>query len=173
MNTISHSALRTPHSAFTLIEFIIVIVILSLISIVGSQLLVQGFRANFTSREITTSDWQARVALERLSRELEGIRSNRSIDLVISPTSQITFTDLNGNVVIYTLSGTQLTRQENAGTAQVLSDSVSSLTFSYHDQNVASTASVTSVRTITVDFTITQGDVVKNYTMTVYPRNFI
>lgn len=158
---------------FTLIEFVVVIVILGLIASVGSQMLVQGFKSQNSSRDITVSDWQARIILERISRELQWIRSNRAADLTISPTTSITFIDADGDTVIYALSGTSLTRQENGGTAQVLADNVSALTFSYQDSSVATTATVTSVRYITVDFTITQGDVLRSYKTTVFPRNFI
>lgn len=159
--------------AFTMIELIIVIVILAIIGISASKLLVSAYQSGYTARDQSDVDWQFRVALERMARDMQGIRSATSSDLTISPTTEIEFTDIRGDTITYKITGSSLTRKENAGSDVEIADNVSNLSFSYHDAAGASTATVTSVRYITVSFDVSRGEIDRSYQTTVFPRNVV
>lgn len=168
----SHEERITNHAGMTLIELVIVITIFAILGAIFSQFLVEAYRGAASSNDLATVDWQARITLERLKRDLREARSATSADLTMSPSSQITFTDVSGNAITYARSGNTLTRQVGAGSAQALAENVTGLTFSYRDLNSAVTATVGDVRLITADITMTLRDVTRTYRFTVYPRNY-
>jgi hypothetical protein len=69
------------------------------------------------------------------------------------------FTDMNGNSITYSLSGTSLMRN-----TQPLADGIGSLTFAYLDRNEAVTSTLANIRYVTVTLTITSNGA--NYTLT-------
>ena len=144
------------HKGFSLLELIIVMVILSIVAAMGSRIIQAGFNSYFTNENVTTANVQARLALERMTRDIHAINSQASI--TTASASQLVFTDVNGVSITYQKTGTQLMRN-----AQVLSDGVNSLSFSYLDRNAAVTAVLTNIRYVTVTLNITSGNV--NYTM--------
>jgi hypothetical protein len=87
--------------------------------------------------------WQAQVAQNRLSRDIE-----TAISITTATSSVCTFLDSDGNSVTYQLSGSSLVRQQNGGTAQALADNISSLSFTYWDANNAITTTVGNIRCI-------------------------
>ena len=159
-----------PHRAaqgFTLVELVIVIVLLGVIAALGSVMLREGFNAYFAGRDLTDADWQARVALGRMTRELREVPS--AADLVsIAPTTQITFRDFGGTQIQYALNGTTLERN-----AVPLADGITALGFSYLDDTQTATAAPAAVRYITVQFTVVQGGTNMSFRATVNPRNLL
>lgn len=149
---------------FTLIEVVIVIVLSGIIAAVASKMLAQGFSAYLAGKNITDADWQGRVAVERMTRDLRAIPSISSISAANA--TQLTYTDSDGNTVNYQLSGSTLTLND-----QALANGVNSFTFSYFDSNGASTETLSTIRYIRIAMNITQTD--NNYSLTtaVYPRN--
>ncbi len=117
--------IKNRQRGFSLIELTLVMMILSIIATIGSQMLGNGFNAYFTGRDLINAEWQGRYAMQRISRELRDVRSATAGDLVIGA-NQITFTDNNANVVTYTLAGNTLTRN-----GQPLADGVANLAFNY------------------------------------------
>src|SRR5689334_11495059 len=103
------------NKGFSLLELIIVMVILSIIAGIGSRIVQAGFNSYYTNQNVTTANVQARLALERMTRDIHAIKDSSSI--TTASASQLTFTDVNGNVITYQLTGTQLMRN-----TQVLSD---------------------------------------------------
>ena len=150
-----------------------VIVVLGIIAATGAQMMGAGFKAYFTGKDITEMDWQARVALERITRELRSVRA--PTDITVTPTNEITFVDVGGNSIRYCMGtiGTcpgavgELTRN-----TQPLASGVSNLTFSYLDRTGVATATPALVFYIVVSFTATQNSISKPYQATVSPRNF-
>ena len=66
--------------------------------------------------------------------------------------TQISFNDINANAITYTLAGTSLQRN---GT--VLADDVTSLTFTYLDAALATTAVAADVRHIAIGLNVSRG----------------
>lgn len=140
---------RRLAKGFSLIELIIVIVLLGIIAGVGSQLMAAGFRSYFLGRDLTAADWQGRLALERMTREIREIPS--SVDLTTMAANQIGFNDMSGNAVSYSL-GASLLRN-----IQPLADNVTALNFTYLDGNGAATAVAADVRFISIGVDISRG----------------
>lgn len=158
---------------FSLFELIMVIIIFSILAAVAAPLMVVGFQAYFTGKGVADVDWQARVALERMTRDLRTIRSPAS--LVITSGSDISFTDADGNVIRYCM-GTVGTCPGAAGelsrNAQPLATSVTALAFSFLTQTGVATVTPAQVFYVTVNFTATNSTTSKAYQATVSPRNF-
>lgn len=157
------------HAGFTLLELIMVIMIISIISALGSRILSQGFTSYFNSKNLIAADWQARIALERMQRDIRAIRSPS--DITTATASQLVFVNTSGNTIAYSLSGANLVRQSNAGAAQVLADGVTSLVFSYYDLNGVVTATLANIRYITISLNVTLNNTNFSVTTSVYPRN--
>ncbi|MEK6731714.1 MAG: type II secretion system protein [Pseudomonadota bacterium] len=152
--------------AFTLIEMIIVITVLSIVAMISANVMYQAFQGTFAQYDLGTVDSQARVILVKMTSEIRTIRSNATSDLILGANT-ITFTDVLGNTITYSLSGNTLMRN-----AQPLADSVTSLAFSYYNASHNVTATSTEVRYITVTIGMTveaQSIVLKT---TIFPRNF-
>lgn len=150
---------------FSLIEMVLVIVIVGIISIVGAQLMGTGFQMYFTGRDTLSVDAQARLALERMTRELRTVRP--ATGLTMLPASEVTFIDVDGTTVRYYLSAGDLLRN-----TQVLAGGISGLSFVYTDSSGAVTGTPAQVLYISVQFTATQGGMSSTYRATVSPRNF-
>ena len=149
---------------FSLIEMILVIVIVGIISIVGAQIMGAGFQSYFTGRDSLGVDAQARLALERMTRELRTVRPATGLTMV--PATEVTFTDVDGTAVRYYINAGDLMRN-----TQVLAGGVSGLGFVYTGSSGAVTAIPAQVFYIGVQFTATQGGISGAYRATVSPRN--
>lgn len=153
---------------FTLLEIILVIVITGIIFSIGSLMLNNLSKAYFTGTELNEIDWQGRIALNRLRRELRNVRSATATDLTLLPASEITFTTTTPETITYSLSGSTLMRN-----AQVLADGISNLNFTYAQNNARSVAATaTETYYITVNFTASSGNISRDFRSTIYPRNF-
>ena len=86
---------------FSLIELVLVIVLLGIIATVGAQLMGSGFQLYFTGRDSLSVDAQARLALERLTRELRAVRV--SSGLTLAPANEANFIGGDGTAVRYCL----------------------------------------------------------------------
>ncbi len=155
------------NQGFTLIEVVITIVILSIIAALGGKILQAGFNAYLTNQYTTTANAQARLALERMTRDIHAINSPSSITTATS--SQLVFRDIYGNSVTYALSGTQLLRN-----SQVLADYVGSFSLAYLNSSGATTASTSAIRYVTVSLNITDSDYFNyNLRTTISTMNFL
>ncbi len=154
---------------FSLIELIVVIVIIGIFTAIGSQILSKAFSGYFDNKYLIEADWQARLALERMQRDIRAIRS--PADITTAGASNLVFIDTSGNTITYSLSGTSLDRQTNASTVQVLADGIQSLTFSYYDENDAVTGTAANVRYITISLHVTLNNTNFTVMTSVYPRN--
>ncbi len=138
-----------------------------------AQLMGQGLMAYVTGRNIAETDWQARVALERMTRELRSVRAPS--DITMTSTADLTIVDADGNAIRYCI-GTVGTCPGAAGelmrNTQPLAKGVSALAFSYLTRTGAVTATPASVYYVIVAFTATQGTISKNFQIAVSPRNF-
>ena len=162
---------RRSACGFSLVELVMVIVILGIVASSGALILSRGFNAYFAGRDMTRADWNARLALERMTRDLREVRS--TVDITTMTANQITYTDLSGNAIIYNLSGTTLTRTQS-GVAAGLANNISALRLSYLQRNGQSAAaSASAVYYITVSAVATSyNNIAVTYHDTVKPRSF-
>jgi hypothetical protein len=148
----------------------------------GAGLLSSVFRSYFASRDITSSDGQARAAFERMTRELRQVRSVAATDLDVASTAQVRFTDTDGNgVCFYRDAATNRLMRSADGpatacgttSAQPLSDFVAGLIFAYYLNDGRTTTSVpASVYYVTVRVDVKDNVVTDTLRATIHPRNF-
>lgn len=161
-------------TGFTLIELILTIVIVGIISGIGASLLRQGVGAVISedARANLTSD--GRLASERMVREIRMARSRTVADLpACCSATTLTFLDITGTQIVYTSAGGNITRQDPSGT-NILASNVTSLTFSYFQQNgITAAVNATQVWTIQVDLTFTRSGESQSFRVRAHPRTFI
>lgn len=169
----SDRALPRSSAGFSLFELIIVVVVFGIVSAAAAPLLHASFQGYFTGRDVTETDWQARVASERMARELRTIRA--PADLTITAGGDITFVDMDGTSIRYclgTVGSCPGAAAELMRNTQPLASGISGLTFSFLTRTSAATALPASVYSVNVDFTATQNTIATSHRFTVSPRNF-
>jgi prepilin-type N-terminal cleavage/methylation domain-containing protein len=158
---------------FSLIELVIVMVLFGIVAAVAAPVLTSGFRAWVTGKDIAEVDWQARIAIERMTRELRAVRA--PADLTIAAANDIAFVDVDGNLIRYCMGsvgscpGTAGALMRNA---QPLATGISALAFSFLTRAAGATATPAQVFYVTVAFTATRNATSKAHRITVSPRNF-
>ena len=165
--------MRTREAGITVLELVLVIILFGMLAAVAAPLLRQGLQAYIVGKDIAETDWQARVAAERMTRELRGIRA--PADLTITSASDITFIDLDGNSVRYCMGavgGCPGATGELMRNGQPLAMGITALTFSFLTRTSAPTGVPAQVFYVNVAYTAAQNDIVKSYSATVSPRNF-
>jgi prepilin-type N-terminal cleavage/methylation domain-containing protein len=158
----------------TLVELVIVIVLTGILFAIGSMVLGEVFRSYFGARDINRVDWQGRVAMERMARELREIRTASPADLAIGTAGEITFMNREGNTVRFYRNGNVLTRSEGGTTnAQPLADYATALSFDYLQSDGATAAATPAqVHFITAILTINDGSTGETLRATVHPRSW-
>lgn len=157
-------------TGYTLLELVIAILIFSIIAGSGVILLSKGLEAFLTARKNIEADWQGRIALEIMTRELHNIRSAN--DITSATGNAITFIDNYGNEISYYVNGSQLMRRnDTTSSTQVLADGTN-LSLTYYDANGTTPVLLTNnIRYILVTLNITYGNANFNLTTGVYPWN--
>ncbi|MDX1902414.1 MAG: prepilin-type N-terminal cleavage/methylation domain-containing protein [Gammaproteobacteria bacterium] len=151
-------------TGFTLIELVITIVLAGIIVVVSMKMISQGLNAYLAGENATNAEQQARIALERMTRDIRAIRSSSSISTATS--SQLTFTDFSGSSVSYTLSGTNLLRN-----SQILASGITSISFTYYDSSGNTTATTASIRYIAMSINVTQSNANFTASTAIFPEN--
>jgi prepilin-type N-terminal cleavage/methylation domain-containing protein len=151
---------------FTLIELVLVIMLVSIVAVIGSVVLGQGMHAFVDFQNITDADWQIRVALETMTREIRNIRY--SSDITVASATQLSFVDNNGKSVSFSLSGNTL--MENS---QVLADGISSMTFTYYNSALSITTTPSAVVLVELQITFTKNNTSTTTQLFWFPRNTI
>jgi prepilin-type N-terminal cleavage/methylation domain-containing protein len=161
-------------SGFTLIETIMVIVVLGILASIGvaAMLEMANSIAFINKREPTRSEF--RLIASKITRDFRRLRNETSINNATS--GLIDFIDNAGNAIIYSLSGTVLTRTEN-GTPYTLSNQVPAFGLSYYDDYGVSVTPAfvvgipTNIRLIRTDLTIQDNAGNLQQDFQVRPRN--
>lgn len=151
---------------FTLVELIVVIVILGTLAVITGPMLQAGFSSYFTQRNLSDADWQGRLALERIARDIRALSSTNNITTTTS--TQFTFVNNANTNVSYTLSGTNLQRN-----ALTLANGINTVTFEYYDSTGAITAVIANIRYITTTLSVTMNNTNLILTTAIDLRNIV
>jgi prepilin-type N-terminal cleavage/methylation domain-containing protein len=161
-------------SGFTLIEIVITIVLVSILAGIAALIILQGVKAYSDEQSRSDVHYQARLAMERMAREIRHARSCAAITGPANPSGTLTFTDINGNAVVFSVSGGNLSRG-----ADILATGITSAQpFRFLDQNGNETTacSVPTVPTdiwfVDISLTAQQGAESLVLNSRVHPRNF-
>ena len=154
---------------FSLVELIVVIVVLGIVAGMGAMVMRDGILGYMRGREITTSDWQGRLALERMTRELRDMAAPNYSNIAATSCNSATFafSDIDAVPISYTQSTTTLLRN-----GLQLADNVTGLRF-YCLQSDGQTFTTTpsAVYYITVSMIVSTANTSAAYRSTVKPRN--
>jgi prepilin-type N-terminal cleavage/methylation domain-containing protein len=163
-----------PHSkGFTLIEIIIVIVILGILSTVAAMIILEGAKSYSIEDSRSNAHYQARLAMERMAREIRLIRSQTAADITTMGANTIRYSDIFGAQMGFRLTGTTIERtQDNAATWQPLATGVTALTFTYFQQDGSTVATATTLWYVVIDITEQPGTEMLSMSTRVHPRNF-
>ncbi|MDA8391037.1 MAG: prepilin-type N-terminal cleavage/methylation domain-containing protein [Gammaproteobacteria bacterium] len=157
---------------FSLIEMVVVIVIVGIVFGIGALLVGRGLGSFDDGQRIDQAAWQARVALDRIDRELRMVRSPTPADLGLGANT-LTFTTLRGTTYSDTLVGTVLQQSVNGGTPQVLAQDVSQFAVQYWEADGATPApTAAAVRFVAVSLTVTAAGTQVRYQVLMDPRDF-
>lgn len=169
----NRARIRLPIShqlGFSLIELIVVIVVLGIIASMGAIVVRDGMLGYLRGREITSADWQGRLALERITRELRDVAAPGSayIDAASCGSPGFSFVDITANQINYTLAGNTLLRN-----GQPLADNVTGLRYYCLQSNGLTYTTIPSaVYYISVSMIVSTANTSATYRSTVKPGNF-
>lgn len=157
-----------PHAScfgFTLIELIMVIAILSVIGVFGSQMFLETTEIFLEARNRRDVIQEARYAIERMSREIrEDV--DATTDITTFSASTFTYTDPNSNSISFTKSGSNLLRNSD-----VLAGNVSDLTLAYLKADGTTASSASDIWRIKISLTVAKDDAAITLQSQVFPRN--
>lgn len=168
---------------FTLIEIVITIVLIGILSGIAAMIILQGVRAYSDEQSRSDSHYQARLAIERMAREIRTIKQPGLLGAATpppvigaisgNPAASFIFTDASGATITYSLSGTTLNRTVG-GIPAALAQNVMTLEFWHYDNTGTPTTAAASVWTVRIDITVTPTSGTETYSLrsTVHPRNF-
>lgn len=160
-------SLADPQEAgFTLVELIITIVLIGIIAGVAAMLILQGVKG-YSDEEIRSDlTNQARLAIERMAREIREARD--CTDITSMAPGTFTFTGIDGVAVTFTTSGANLTRN---GTT--LASDVSALDFAYLRRSGAPAGSAAQIWNVDVTLTVNRSGESHTHRIRVHPRGFL
>ena len=163
---------------FTMLEAIIVIAIVGAIFGLGAIVIGRAFESYDLARRASEVDWQGRVALERMARELRQVRSLTPGDFAFAA-NEVRFIDADGNAVCFRLAGGSVERSEDgpagacgATNPQPLADNVVGLAFAFYDQDGATAATAPEIYYISTVLQVARGDIGEAFRVTVQPRRY-
>ncbi len=159
-------AKKSP-AGFTLIEYVVVILVMSFIISIFAAMLVQGTKAfNFAVVRETLMT-EAEAALERMTREIRSIMSPGHI-IAVQP-DEFSFADGHGDVIRYFGAGGKLFRNDNR-----FSENLQSLSFNYLDSgnNPVEEEDYMNIRIIEVKLVLSRGGKEVEIESRIRPRNF-
>lgn len=165
--------LTTADKGFTLIELVITMVLIGIIAYIVATALSTGITAYFTTDFRKEALDQARIAMERITREIRNVRS--SADITTADATTFTFTDVSGTPISFALSGGNIDR--TSVTTNTLATGISSASiFTYLLSTGATTqspipAEIPLIKRIKIDITATKNTESVTLQSEVWPRN--
>jgi prepilin-type N-terminal cleavage/methylation domain-containing protein len=125
---------------FTLIELVITMVLIGIVAYIAADAMSTGIKVFFVTENRKEALDQARIAMERMTREIRNLRSNS--DVGTGSGTQFCFTNVNGTTISFRYSGSPantIARQDGlanlaacpGAAGNTLSNNITTLTFSY------------------------------------------
>ena len=163
-----------PRAGFTIIELILTMLILGIIAAVVSQFALQGIRSYSTEQDRGNAHSQARLAVERVVREARSIRSCADIVGAANPSATLSFTDVTGAAVVFSVAGGNLTRGVDTLAQGVTASSLQPFWFLKKDGATPTTSCTTpdDIWFVEIDLTCAEGSESLRLRSRVHPRNF-
>lgn len=159
---------KNPQSqGFTLIEIVITIVIVGIIASIAANIILQGARIYATEDSRSNVHYQARLAMERMTKEIRQIRSPSAADITTMTATDLKFTKASGAIVEFTWANPVLSLG-----AQQLATGITAFTFKYYmaDGNTQ-TSDPTAMWFVEIIMTATQGTEMLQMSTRVHPMN--
>jgi hypothetical protein len=143
------------------------------------------------TQKVTDIDWQGRVALERMVRELRNIRSDTDLTMSATSTDPIFFADASGATACFCYESVSKTVRRGTSVApscgtggvaptancgatatQPLADNVvaNGLNIYYYTATGATAATASQVQMIALSLAVTEGTISTTYRAGVQPR---
>ncbi len=170
---------RDTKKSVTFIELIMAIVLLAIIAGIGVPLLLAANEAWVLAIQRNEMSEVARVALDRIIREIRMTNNTTSVLTANGTTFSFIAQDIDGDsstdTITFGRSGTTL-RRNLGGTVNDLAEDVSALAFTYYDSSgsvIATPAvspSATDIRRVKVSLTFSLGATQLNIESQVSPR---
>ncbi len=173
-------AAQSGQFGFTLIEIVITLVLVAIIAGVSGMLILQGSQAFVSGERRADATNKARVALERMLREIRTIREAGTILPLGNPASLIGFTDLNGTTICFARNAATNILERTEGACPPagpfvpvpLANDVTAFQVQHFDNTGGLAATPTDVWQIQIDLTVTKNGEPQTVRARVYPRNF-
>lgn len=157
----SHSSTR---GGFTLIELVASMTVLSVIALVAANVIMESMRVYARAVPAMDASYKSNLALRTMLRDIRDLDDLGSISTFGN--TAFTFQDSNDTTVAYLLSGGRLTRN-----GDLLTDDVTSLTFSYLQKDGTTASDAEDLYLVEVDLTVRCSDQVLRARTIAFPRS--
>lgn len=157
-------------AGFTLIEIVITIVLVSIISGIAAMIIMQGVTGYSTGSQLDNLHYQARLAMERMEREIRLIQ-DQGPDITTMTATSLQFIDVNNAPTGFSWTSPTLSRW-NGTSYDTLATGITALSFTYLQQDGVTAATTANVWFINISMTSQQGSDKLVMQSRVHPRNF-
>ena len=154
-------AVRT--SGYTLMEMVVVMTIMSIVGMVSSYVIIESMKVYARTAPALEATYQARLSAERMKREIRDMKDTASITVFTA--TALTFDDSSSNMIAYSLSGGNLSRN-----GDLLAQGGTSLTFSYWKSDGTSASVAADLHLVEIDLTVQRGNEPYRLQAAVFPR---
>ena len=166
---------KSRRNGITLIELVIGMVLMGIVALVVANALSTGVKGNLVTDNRKEGLDQARVAMERMTREIRNLRSSSDISAATATT--FTFVDTSGASISFALSVGNLNRNADTLATGISNNPPLSGIFKYvltdGSEIEDATGSLTLIKRIKIDFKATAGTESVSLQSEVWPRNLV
>ncbi len=166
-------SILSSHKGFTLIELVMTMVLIGVIAYIVASAMSTGLKAYFTTDFRKEALDQARIAMERMTREIRNVKSNTDISTANATT--FTFVDTSGTTISFALNAGNINR--TSGATNTLAAGISSAgIFTYVLSTGATTqspvpAEILLIKRVKIDITATKNTESVTLQSEVWPRS--
>jgi hypothetical protein len=156
-------------------------VLMGIVALVVANALSTGIQGNLVTDYRKEGLDQARVAMERMRREIRNTRSSSAADLSVATATTFTFVDTEGTSISFALNTGNGNIERTSGSTNALATGISSIgdatfptgIFSYvqTDGTITQTPTLSSIKRIKIGFKATAGTENVQLQTEVWPRN--